>query len=117
MADQMAEALTVLRAHGLVVRPTTPLPVALVPHVLRLPTPLFRRIAAKMLTIDPSARTSMAHDLDAGRITEIDALQGLICKMGQEKSIPTPLCAAMLAAIQDAQIHGLTPQTPKSLRR
>ncbi|KEJ89795.1 2-dehydropantoate 2-reductase [Sulfitobacter donghicola] len=116
MADQMAEALRVLKAHNCPIRPTTPLPVGLVPHILRLPTPLFRRIAAKMLTIDPQARTSMAHDLMAGRKTEVDALQGRIIAMGQEKSVPTPLCQGMLAAIKQAEENGATPQTPDSLR-
>lgn len=116
MADQMAEALRVLRAHDCAIQPTTPVPVGLVPHILRLPTPLFRRIAAKMLTIDPAARTSMAYDLMAGRATEIDALQGRIIAMGREKSIPTPLCSAIHAAVVDAEKTGLTPQTPAGLR-
>lgn len=116
MADQMAEALQVLRAHGCGVRPTTPVPVGLVPHILRLPTPLFRRVAAKMLTIDPQARTSMAHDLMVGRTTEIDALQGRIIAMGREKSIPTPLCNAMLAAVKEAEKSGAKPHTAESLR-
>lgn len=116
MADQMAEALRVLRAHNCAVRPTTPVPVALVPHILRLPTPLFRRVAAKMLTIDPEARTSMAHDLMAGRITEIDALQGRIIAMGCEKSVKTPLCEAMLLAVKQAEQTGAEPRSPESLR-
>lgn len=116
MADQMAEALRVLRAHGCAIQATTPVPVGLVPHVLRLPTPMFRRVAAKMLTIDPQARTSMAHDLAAGRITEVDALQGRIIAMGRAKSVPTPLCNAMLAAVKRAEQNGATPHTPDSLR-
>ncbi len=116
MADQMAEALGVLRAHGCPVRSTTPVPVALVPHILRLPTPLFRRVAAKMLTIDPQARTSMAHDLLAGRATEIDSLQGRIIAMGREKSIETPLCDAMLAAVKQAEQTGAKSHSPESLR-
>lgn len=116
MADQMAEALRVLRAHKCAIRPTTPVPVGLVPHVLRLPTPLFKRVAAKMLTIDPQARTSMAHDLAAGRITEIDALQGRIIEMGRAKSIPTPLNSAMHAAVKMAEQGGKTGMTPDQLR-
>lgn len=103
MADQMAEALRVLHAHGCKIQGTTPVPVALVPHILRLPTLLFRRVAAKMLTIDPQARTSMAHDLAEGRATEIDALQGRILQMGHEKSIPTPLCKVLFDAVKAAE--------------
>jgi len=116
MADQMAEALRVLRAHGCEIKATTPVPVGLVPHVLRLPTALFRRVAAKMLTIDPMARTSMAHDLAARRITEIDALQGRIVAMGEQKSIPTPLCRALMAAIKQAENDGPAQVSPESLR-
>lgn len=117
MADQMSEALRVLRAHGCAIRPTTPVPAALVPHVLRLPTPLFRRLAAKMLTIDPQARTSMAYDLDTGRPTEIDALQGRIIAMGREKSIPTPITTALHTAVRAAEQGNKTCLTPADIRR
>ena len=71
-----------------------------------------------MLTIDPQARTSMAHDLDAGRPTEIDALQGRIIEMGQVKAIPTPLCATVLKSIKQAEGADLCgPVTPADLRR
>ncbi|MEQ6202389.1 2-dehydropantoate 2-reductase [Sulfitobacter sp. HNIBRBA2951] len=116
MADQMVEALQVLRAHGQAMRPTTPVPVWLLPHILRLPTPVFRRVAAKMLTIDPQARTSMAYDLIAGRPTEIDALQGRVIEMGAQKSIPTPLSTALLAAVKQAEQTGARPHTPQELR-
>ncbi len=116
MADQIAEALVVLRAHRCTIRATTPVPVGLMPHVLRLPTPLFRRVAAKTLTIDPQARTSMAHDLIGGRPTEIDALQGLIIEMGQQKSLATPICSAMHKAVKRAERDGFVPQPPEALR-
>ena len=115
MADQMVEALGVLRAHGCKVQPTTPVPVAFVPHILRLPTPLFRRVAAKMLTIDPQARTSMAHDLGGGRPTEIGALQGRIIEMGHEKSIPTPLCKVLFDAVKTAEQGGKAVWSPEEL--
>lgn len=95
MADQMAEALRVLRAAQIPVASTTPLPAWMSPHILRLPTPLFSRIAAQMLTIDPTARTSMAYDLAAGRATEIDSLQGEVIRLGREHGVPTPYCTAI----------------------
>ena len=114
MADQMTEALAVLRAHDIRPAPTTPLPVALVPWVLRLPTPVFSRVASRMLTIDPKARTSMSYDLEAGKPTEIDALQGLIVEMGQAKAIPIPICARVADRIRQAR--GLPELTPADLR-
>ena len=106
MAAQMAEALKVLKAHGIRPKSTTPLPAGMIPFVLRLPTPIFQRIAAKMLTIDPTARTSMSYDLEGGKPTEIDALQGLIIKMGVENSVPTPLCTRVLHHVSQAQAVG-----------
>ncbi|MEQ6250166.1 2-dehydropantoate 2-reductase [Sulfitobacter sp. HNIBRBA3233] len=116
MADQMREALRVLRAHGIRARATTPLPPGAVPFVLRLPTPLFRLIAAQMLTIDPSARSSMAQDIAAGKKTEIDALQGEIIALGAEKSVPTPLACAIRDAVLRAEREGCPHSAPQDLR-
>lgn len=108
MADQMAEALGVLKTAGIAARSTTPLPVWLIPHVLRLPTPLFSAIAARMLTIDPQARTSMAYDLEQGRMTEIDSLQGVIVDLGLRYGVVTPLCQRIAEQICEAGAKGLT---------
>lgn len=103
MADQMAEALRVLRAAGIKPAKTTGAPPALIPHILRLPTPLFRRIAASMLTIDPKARSSMWDDLTQRRPTEIDALQGVIIEMGKKHGVETPLNQRMYDLIKAAE--------------
>ena len=91
MADQWAEAHAVLRAGKIQPKLTAPVPPRLMPALLRLPTPLFTRIAAKMLQIDPQARTSMAQDLAARRPTEIDALQGEVQRMGEALGRATPV--------------------------
>ncbi len=100
MADQMVEAMAVLKMAGIPVTMTTPLPAWLVPWVLRLPTPLFLRVAARMLTIDPNARSSMSYDLDAGRATEIDSFQGEIIRLGARFKIPTPICESVCSEIK-----------------
>ncbi|WP_282027760.1 2-dehydropantoate 2-reductase [Ruegeria faecimaris] len=105
MADQMSEALTVLHSAGQPIVSMTPLPAWMTPYILRLPTPLFSRVASRMLTIDPSARTSMAYDLLAGRPTEIDSLQGEIIRLGERQGIATPICA---------QVREKIAQNPKS---
>ncbi|MEO0938111.1 MAG: 2-dehydropantoate 2-reductase [Pseudomonadota bacterium] len=103
LADQMAEALRVLKAAGITPAKTTAAPPRLIPHILRLPTPLFRRIAAQMLTIDSSARSSMWDDLTQRRLTEIDALQGHIIALGAAHGVPTPINTAIAAAIRNAE--------------
>ena len=98
MADQWAEALAILRAEKIRPAMTTPIPARLVPALLRLPTPLFTRIASAMLQIDPQARTSMAQDLAARRPTEIDALQGEVQRRGQALGRATPVTDTALRA-------------------
>ena len=118
MAAQMAEALAVLKAHGIHPASSTPLPAQLIPWVLRLPTPLFSRVAAKMLTIDPMAQTSMSYDLEAGKPTEIDALQGRIIAMGAQEGVATPLCQRVSDLVKEAQARGpgLPDMDPSDLR-
>ena len=108
MADQMAEALAVLKAAQIRVTSTTPLPAWMGPHVLRLPTPLFTRVAAQMLTIDPMARTSMAYDLAAGRKTEIDSLQGEILTLAARHGMIAPLAQQISNQIALATDTGIT---------
>lgn len=115
MAAQMVEALKVLKAHGIQTKSSTPLPSGLIPWVLRLPTPIFQRVAAKMLTIDPTARTSMSYDLEAGKPTEIDALQGVIVRLGAEKSVPTPICMRVRNHINQATGQGIPHLTPTQI--
>lgn len=103
MADQMAEALRVMKAAGIAPLSTTPLPAWVNPHILRLPTWAFTRIAAQMLTIDPTARSSMAQDLILGRLTEVDMLQGEIHRLGKAYGVETPICDVVIQLIRQAE--------------
>ncbi|MEZ5701335.1 MAG: 2-dehydropantoate 2-reductase [Burkholderiaceae bacterium] len=94
------EALGVLKAAGIEPARLTPLPWWLFVWVLRLPTPLFRRLAARMLRIDPKARSSMADDLALGRATEIDVLCGEVARMAASLGLEAPLNEAMVARIR-----------------
>lgn len=89
-AALMSEALQVLRAAGIRPARLTPLPAAWIPALMRLPTPLFERLAARMLRIDAQARSSMADDLAAGRPTEIDALCGAVLRLAQAQGLDAP---------------------------
>ncbi len=99
-AALMEEALRVLRAAKIAPARLTPVPASAIPFLMRLPTPLFRLAAARMLRIDPKARSSMADDLNAGREPEIDALCGAVVRLGAQHGIPTPRNAAMQQLLQ-----------------
>ena len=109
MADQMAEALKVLNVAGITPAKFTAAPPRLIPAILRLPTPIFRRVAAQMLTIDAHARSSMWDDLKRGRKTEIDALQGAILSLAERHGRQAPLNARMRALIRAAEAEGQGP--------
>lgn len=91
MADQVQEALAVLKAAGIQPDPPAPVSAWVIPHILRLPTPVFRLIAKQMISIDPEARSSMWEDIQRGRKTEIDELQGEIIRLGEKHGTETPI--------------------------
>ncbi len=103
LADQMAEALRVLKAAGVIPAQVTAAPPHLIPHILRLPTGIFRVIAAQMLSIDAQARSSMWDDLNQGRKTEVDALQGAILQLADRFGRQAPLNARMRMLIREAE--------------
>ncbi len=106
MADQMSEALGIMKANGITPAKTTAAPPKLVPFILRLPTPLFKRVAAQMLTIDAEARSSMWDDLTQRRPTEVDALQGEIIRLAEQQNLQAPLNSRLRQLIKSAEAKG-----------
>ncbi|MEM9234028.1 MAG: ketopantoate reductase C-terminal domain-containing protein, partial [Pseudomonadota bacterium] len=106
IADQMDESLIVLRAAGIIPAKATPLPPAMVPGILRLPTPLFRLISGRMLKIDRTARSSMWEDLERGRKTEIGVLQGAVEDLAETHGLKVPLITRVTNLIRDAERAG-----------
>jgi len=95
------EALDLLAAAGISPAQMTPLPPRRLLQVLRLPSPLFRLVAARMLKIDAQARSSMADDLSLGRLTEIDALCGEVVRLAEKLGRNAPLNARMVALVKN----------------
>jgi 2-dehydropantoate 2-reductase len=52
--------------------------------------------------------SSTAQDLERGRLTEIDALNGFIVRRGLEREVATPVNQALLALVRlrEAQVAG-----------
>jgi 2-dehydropantoate 2-reductase len=71
-----------------------------IPMLLRLPSPLFRVIAARMLRIDAKARSSMADDLSQGKPTEIDALCGEVVRLAERHGLKAPINERMVALVK-----------------
>jgi 2-dehydropantoate 2-reductase len=97
------EGLHVLQAAGIRPAQLTALPARWLPTVLAWPDALFHRIAARMLAIDPLARSSMWDDLQAGRRTEVDYINGEIVALAKSKGMRAPMNACMVALIREAE--------------
>ncbi|HHO54587.1 MAG TPA: 2-dehydropantoate 2-reductase [Deltaproteobacteria bacterium] len=103
LAKVIEEGRRVLRAAHVRARGVGRLRPGLAPWVLRLPDLLFFRVAAAMIAIDPRARSSMADDLDRGRPTEVDSLNGTIVHLAQRAGVPAPLNATLVRLIHQAE--------------
>ncbi|MGX1785802.1 2-dehydropantoate 2-reductase [Bosea sp. NPDC055332] len=103
LALAQAEALDLLAQAGIAPARLTPLPAGWVPALLRLPDGLFARLARKMLAIDPSARSSMADDLAAGRRTEVDWINGEVVRLAQRLGKSAPVNERLVALVHAAE--------------
>jgi 2-dehydropantoate 2-reductase len=117
-ADQLAEGLAAIRAEGLRPVSLTPMPAGWMPSLLRLPDAIFEAVLGRTMKIDPQARSSMSEDLQRGRRTEIDYLQGVIVEISDRHALQAPLSRRIVALIKSAEAagHGSPGLTPEQIR-
>jgi 2-dehydropantoate 2-reductase len=60
-------------------------------------------LAGTMLKIDEQARSSMWEDLQLGRTTEVNELNGAVVKLANSCGAQAPLNARMVVLIQEAE--------------
>jgi 2-dehydropantoate 2-reductase len=94
------EGLAAMRAAG--IRPVRlgRLDARVAARLLPAPDFVFRLLAGAMIRIDPAARSSMADDLDRGRTTEVDWLNGAVVRLGARHGVPTPVNERVVDAIR-----------------
>ncbi|MEP6505818.1 MAG: ketopantoate reductase C-terminal domain-containing protein, partial [Betaproteobacteria bacterium] len=112
-AALIEEALTVLAAARQRTTKVTPLPTRWLPRLLRLPTPVFRVLAARMLKIDARARSSMADDVALGRRTEIDALCGEVVRLAKSLGRRAPRNEKMLGLMRYVELTAVAMGSPE----
>ncbi|MFI5709312.1 2-dehydropantoate 2-reductase [Kribbella sp. NPDC051620] len=103
LAAAQDETLALLKAAGITPARLTAVPAHRMPSLLRLPDFVFKRLAGKMLAIDPLARTSMWEDLQAGRPTEIDYLNGEVVRLAESLDRGAPVNAKLVELIRTAE--------------
>jgi 2-dehydropantoate 2-reductase len=123
-AALIEEALKVLAGARQRTVKVTPVPTGWLPRLMRLPTPLFKIVAARMLKIDPRARSSMADDIALGRRTEIGELCGEVVKLAKSIGRRAPRNEKMLGLIRYVELTALAvgspergPTAPSELRK
>ena len=119
-ADQMAEGLMAIRAEGIRPVSPTPIPARWMPPLLRLPDAIFEALLGRTMKIDPEARSSMWQDLQHGRRTEIDYLQGVITEIAERHGLDVPLSRRVVELIRRAERDGkgspgLTPEQVRTV--
>ncbi|MFE6814496.1 2-dehydropantoate 2-reductase [Streptomyces sp. NPDC057675] len=98
------EALAAYQAAGIVPARLTPVPPSLTPALLRLPDRVFRTVARRSLLIDAKARSSLWDDLERGRRTEIDQLQGEVVALARRHGLSAPACARVVTLVREAEV-------------
>jgi 2-dehydropantoate 2-reductase len=66
------------------------MPPAAIARMLALPDAIVLRVAKKLVSIDPRAKSSTLQDLEAGKATEIDDLSGEIVRLAAKAGKPAP---------------------------
>ncbi|WP_039948710.1 2-dehydropantoate 2-reductase [Leptospira fainei] len=110
LAAMISEGFEVLKLAGLRPSRAGKMIPQLAPLILKLPDCLFFKAAASMVKIDPEARSSMWEDLNQGRPTEIDTLNGEILKLADKVGHGAPINRAIVALVREAE------KNPKSLQ-
>jgi 2-dehydropantoate 2-reductase len=114
-ADQIDEGLSLIKAEGIAPVSPTPIPIGLGASLLRMPDFVFEMVIGRTMKIDPEARSSMWEDLQRGRRTEIDYLQGVMTDIATKRGLAAPLSRRIVELIRKAEADGkgspgLTPE-------
>jgi len=74
--------------------------------IMKLPTPIVRVIIRAQLRVDPEARASMWTDLERGRVTEVDFLNGEIVRLADEHGVAAPINRRIVELVHEAERAG-----------
>lgn len=106
LSKAQTEALQLLDVANIKPAKLTPLPPTWIPKLLKVPTWAFKLLANKMLAIDPLARSSMWDDLEAGRKTEVDYINGEVVQLAAQLNRQAPVNQKLIDLIKAAEDGG-----------
>lgn len=106
LALLIREALAVLQRAQIKPANLMPVPMPLLPTILSVPDWLFKRVAQRMLAIDPKARSSMWEDLEAGRRTEVDWINGEVVRLAKSVGASAAANERVVELVREAESGG-----------
>jgi len=110
LAAMMEEGLRVCKAAGIQPKSFGKASVAKTITILRMPNALFGPIMNGILKIDENARSSMLDDLEAGKSSEIDFLQGEIVRLAQITGQSAPINTLIMDLVNQAFANHASPK-------
>lgn len=106
LAQAMQEYIDLCKHHKWTIVTPSPIPPQHLPSLLKLPNFIFTRAAKRLLTIDPLARSSMWEDIQAGRKTEIEYLNGWVARECEKAGLQCPANKEITKKIKRLESHG-----------
>lgn len=103
----IAEALRVYDTCGLEPAQVGKLPPRLLVHLLRMPNAIVKVAAKPLISIDPRAKSSTLQDLERGKPTEVDDLNGAIVGRAKAAGMEAPVNQWVVDSL-----HALEDQSP-----
>ena len=103
IAMLLDEGLDVVRSAGIRPARFRGLPLRAMAAILKLPTLVVRPVMRAQLRIDPEARSSMWQDLEGGRLTEVDFLNGEIVRLAEAHSRDAPFNRRIAELVHQAE--------------
>lgn len=105
-AATLSEAIDVMEQATILHAQSGPLPARKIVKMLRMPNWFFNTLVLPRQKLDPTAQTSMAQDLSAGKPTEIDTINGEICHIAAQAGRRAPINARLVELIKIAETGG-----------
>ncbi len=102
LAAMMEEGLTICKGAGINPKSFGKASVEKTLKILRMPNIVFKPVMNSILKIDENARSSMLDDLEAGRGSEVDFLQGEIVKLANATGQFAPINMMIMEQVHKA---------------
>lgn len=115
LAHCVREGVGVMHRAGIVPARVSAISPELLATALTLPDFVVARVAVAVTAMDPAARSSTLADLDRGRRTEIDELNGAIVRIAEQHHIDAPINRLVVGIVHEHEASAVAGRRPAYL--